>query len=98
MTYLYTPPTWMNPIRMEGSLVLDGVRTSTLVYRQGGVWHNQLNAGIDSPVVANVDVDPSGLLLMFNTPTPVPNSLFAELSAVTPADPSWSPGTLTLLP
>lgn len=97
MPYLYTPPTWNNPIPMGGALVVHGVPTSTLVYRQGGVWHNKFTAGIDDPVVASCDVDPSGLLLFFTTPTVVPNTLYAELSALTPADPSWSPGTLALI-
>jgi hypothetical protein len=97
MTYLYSPPTWRNPVLMGGALT-PKITTSTVVYRQSGVWHNQLNAYMDNPVVANCDTDPSGLLLFFTGPTPVPNSLYAELSAVTPADPSWSPGTLTLLP
>lgn len=94
MPYLYTPPSWRNPVRMGGALV-PKVTTSTLVFRLGGVWHNQLTARMDDPIVANVDVDPSGLLLFFVGPTVVPDSLYAELSAVAPADPSWTAGSLT---
>jgi hypothetical protein len=96
MTYLYTPPTWRNVQVMEGALRY-GVPTSTVVYRQAGVWHNVQIAGVDQPVVLACDVDSSGLRLFFSTPTPVPDSLFAELSAVAPADPSWTPGVLTPL-
>lgn len=75
-----------------------GITTSTLVYRQGGTWYNQLEAGMDMPDVTQVDTDAaSGLLLFFTRPTVVPDSLYAEMSAnaLTPADPSWTPGTLT---
>jgi hypothetical protein len=86
-----------------GGVLVPKITTSTLVFRIGGVWHNQLTARMDDPVVANVDVwvDPSNaantLRLFFSKPTVVPGDLYAGLSALTPADPSWSPGTLTLL-
>jgi hypothetical protein len=74
-----------------------GVSTSTLVYRMGGQWTNVQDPGMDAPVVANVDTDTSGLKLYFDRPTVVPDALFAELSGVTPSDPSWTPGSLTYL-
>jgi hypothetical protein len=74
-----------------------GVSTSTLVYRQGGQWINVQDPGMDAPVIANVDVDVSGLKLYFDRPTVVPDALFTELSGVTPSDPSWTPGSLTHL-
>lgn len=98
--YLYTPPSWRNPAPMGGALVV-GVRTSTCVYRVGGVWHNQMNAGMDNPVMANVDVidipGAGSLRLFFTKPMVVPGSLHDELAAISPADPSWTPGSLTLL-
>lgn len=95
--YLYTPPTWRYVGMVEGSLRC-GITTSTLVYRMNGVWFNQLEAGVDNPVVADVDVDPrSGMRLFFTKPMVVPGWLYDELYALEPADPSWSPGTLTLL-
>lgn len=95
--YLYTPPTWRNPIPLGGALIA-GVRTCTLVYRRNGVWVNQMEAGIDNPIVANCDVDPaSGLRLYFVRPMVIPDSIVAGLSALQPADPSWTPGSLTLL-
>ena len=108
--YLYRPPTWRNVAIIEGSLRY-GVPTSTCVYRQGGVWHNIQDAGIDQPVVADCDVwvDPDPdlslnrpaptLRLFFTKPMVVPGELHDELAAnaITPADPSWTPGSLTLL-
>lgn len=94
MSYLYTPPTMRMVTMLEGSLRV-GIPTCTVVYRLGGVWYNQATAGMDNPVVANCDVDPSGLLLFFSTPTRVPDTLQAALAALQPADPSWTPGTLT---
>ena len=95
MSYLYSPPTWRNVALMEGALRY-GVPTSTVVYRTGGVWHNVMTAGMDDPA-KTADVDSSGLVLFFTRPTVVPDSLFAEMSAnaLTPADSSWSVGTLT---
>lgn len=95
MSYLYTPPTWRNVVQLERSLRC-GVPTCTLVYRQAGVWHNIHTPGMDNPVVKSVDVDASGLVLYFDRPTVVPASLYTEMStnALTPADSSWSPGTL----
>jgi hypothetical protein len=82
---------------MGGALVV-GVTTSTCVYRMGGVWHNQMEARMDDPVVANVDVDAAtNLRLFFTKPMVVPGSLYSELSALSPADPTWAPGSLTLL-
>jgi hypothetical protein len=97
LSYLYSPPTWRNVQQMEGALRY-GVPTSTLVYRSSGVWHNTMTAGMDDPAAHSDTV--SGLLLFFTRPTVVPDSLFAEMtaSALTPADPSWTAGTLALLP
>lgn len=95
--YLYTPPTWRNPSVMAGSLRC-GVATSTVVYRLNGVWFNQMTAGMDQPVIKDCDIDEaSGLRLFFNKPMVVPGSLHDELAALQPADPSWTPGSLTLL-
>lgn len=95
--YLYRPPSWRNIVPMGGPLNI-GVTTSTVVWRQGGVWFNAMTAGIDSPVVASVDVDAgTGLRLFFNKPLVVPDTLHDELAALAPADPSWTPGSLTLL-
>lgn len=100
--YLYKPPTWRNVQVMEGALRY-GVPTSTVVYRQNGVWFNIHTAGVDQPVVADVDiwVDPNNayntLRLFFTKPMVVPGDLYAGLSALSPADPSWTAGTLTLL-
>jgi hypothetical protein len=53
---------------------------------------------MDAPVITDVDIDAAtGLRLYFTKPMVVPGSLYDELSAITPADPSWTPGTLTLL-
>lgn len=95
--YLYSPPTWRHVQVMEGALRY-GVATSTLVYRLGGVWYNQELAGIDQPVVDDCDTDAaSGLRLFFTHPIVVPGSLYDALSVLQPANPSWTPGTLTLL-
>lgn len=95
--YLYTPPTWRNSIPMEGALVI-GFPVSTLVYRLGGTWHNQLNGDPDNPVVADCDIESTtGLLLYFTTPVVVPDALHDELAALAPADPNWTPGVLTLI-
>ena len=83
--------------QMEGALRYY-IDTSTTVYRVAGVWHNISSPGEGNPDVSSCDIDAaSGLLLYLNTPTAVPDSLHDELAALTPADPSWSPGTLTLL-
>ena len=96
MSYLYTPPTYRIVATVQNSLRY-GITTTTLVYRQGGQWTNVQDPGMDAPVVANVDVDTTGLKLYFDRPTVVPDTLFTELSGVTPADPSWTPGSLTSL-
>lgn len=95
MPYLYKPPTWRNVVMLKGSLRA-GITTSTCVYRQNGVWHNVLSTGMDNPVVADCDVV-AGLLLFFTKPMVVPDELHDELAALEPADPSWTPGSLTLL-
>lgn len=95
--YLYKPPTWRNQATIRGALRY-GVTTSTVVWRSGGVWFNSLEGGIDSPVDTAVDVDAAtGLRLFFNKPMVIPGSLHDELAALQPADPSWTPGSLTLL-
>lgn len=93
MSYLYSPPTWRHAFSLDGALIA-GITTSTCVYRQAGVWYNTLDAGPD--VVPDTE---SGTLLFFTRPTVVPDALQAELAAnaITPADASWSPGTLTLV-
>lgn len=95
MSYLYTPPTWRHMFKLEGALVA-GITTSTCVYRQGGVWHQVIGPGMDVFDVP-IDTDGTGLVLLFTRPTVVPDSLYTELSAngITPADASWTPGTLT---
>lgn len=102
--YLYKPPTWRNVFVFErGHALRAGITTSTCVYRIDGVWYNVQSPGMDDPVVADVDVwvDPSNaanqLRLFFVRPMVVPGALYDELAAITPADPSWTPGSLTLL-
>ena len=96
MSYLYTPPSYRIVSLFPGARVLRfGITTSTVVYRQGGVWHNQSTAGMDNPVISACDVDTSGLLLFFDRPTVVPDSLHDALAALQPADPSWTAGSLT---
>jgi hypothetical protein len=95
--YFYKPPTYRMVQTMQGSLRY-GVNTSTTVYRLNGTWFNVQDAGMDAPVITDVDVDAAtGLRLYFTKPMVVPDTIYAELSALTPADPSWTPGTLTLL-
>jgi hypothetical protein len=95
--YLYRPPSWRYVETMQGSLRY-GITTSTVVYRLNGVWHNEMTAGMDQPVIADCDVDEqSGLRLFFYKPMVVPDWLHDELAAIEPADPSWTPGSLTLL-
>lgn len=95
--YLYKPPTWRNVVPMGGALN-PGITTSTCVYRQDGVWHNVITAGMDNPVVTDCDVDAAtGLRLFFTKPMVVPGSLHDELAAIEPAEDSWTPGSLTLL-
>lgn len=97
MSYLYTPPTWRNVTQLEGSLRV-GFPVSVCVYRQGGVWTQVISPGMNVFDVP-IDVDSSGLTLLFTRPTVVPNSLVPELTAngLTPADASWTAGTLTLV-
>lgn len=95
--YLYSPPTWRMTTQLEGGLVV-GFPVSTLVYRMAGTWYNQLEGYADNPVVADIDVDPdTSLLLYFTGPVVVPGTLHDGLSALEPADPSWTPGSLMLL-
>ena len=96
MTYLYSPPTWRHEEILEGSLRF-GITTSTCVYRQSGVWHNVQMPGMD--VFDNPLDTEFGIELFFTRPTQVPDTLVAELTAnaLTPADPSWTAGTLTPL-
>ena len=95
--YLYRPPTYKMHQQMQGALRYY-IDTSTTVYRVGGVWHNIANPGESAPDVSLCDVDAaSGMRLYWNKPMVVPGSLHDELAALTPADPSWSVGTLTLL-
>lgn len=96
--YLYAPPQWQNVTVIAGMALRTKIPTSTTVYRLGGVWHNVLSPGMDQPVISDVDVDPdTGLRLYFTKPMVVPGSLHDELAALQPADPSWTPGSLTLL-
>ena len=98
--YLYTPPTWRNVGMMEGSL-RSGVATSTIVYRQNGVWHNVFDQGFSNPDVADCDVylQPNGqpMTLFFTKPTVIPGDLVTGLQAMTKGDPSWTDATFTLL-
>lgn len=97
--YLYTPPMMRMVYKFPGAWALRfGINTSTIVYRQDGVWHNIAVAGMDNPVVADCDVDAqSGMLLFFNKPMVVPGWLADELVEIEPADLSWSFSTLTQL-
>lgn len=94
-SYMFTPPTYRFVEILQGSLRF-GITTCTVVYRQGGQWHNLVTPGMDNPVIAQVD-KLGDQLLYFDRPTPVDGSLYNELSALTPADPSWTPQTLVLL-
>lgn len=94
--YLYTPPTYRQFFVMKGAL-RSYIDVSTTVYRLGGTWFNVLVPGIDSPVIADLDVASDGTLCCFNTPAFVPNELHDGLAALLPADSSWTPGTLTAL-
>jgi hypothetical protein len=97
MTYLYKPPTWRNAASLAGSLVY-GITTSTIVYRQAGIWINIQSAGFDAPKMSDVDVEPrTHLLLFFDRPSIVPDEVQPGLAALQPADPSWTPGSLVLL-
>lgn len=99
--YLYRPPTWRKSQMMHSWALRYSVPISTCVYRIGGVWHNVMQPGMDDPVVDDVDTitSPNGMpfRLMFVKPTVVPDDLYDGLLALQPADPSWTPGTLTLL-
>lgn len=101
MTKLFTPPTYQLRTILESALRTK-VTVSTTVYRSGGVWHNVSNPGWGAPDIATqVDVDtdtPSGIKLYFYTPTVVSDAIAADLTAnggLTPADPTWTVGTLT---
>lgn len=88
--YYYQPPTYRVPVMTEG-WPLGGFQRSTLVYRLNGVWVNQVAAGTDNPDPNTVDVDAaSGLRLFFTKPMVVPGWLYDELSAIEPADPSYT--------
>lgn len=95
MSHLYTPPTWRHVGMLRGSLTF-GITTCVCVYRQGGVWYQVTTAG---PQVFDLAIDTdaaTGTYLFFTRPTSVPDSLVAELTAnaLTPADSSWTAGTL----
>lgn len=92
MPYLYTPPQYKMVQMVEGALRYK-ISTSTSVYRIGGVWINALTPSQD--IVGECDVDPSGLVLFFATPTVVPDTLHDALAAVQPANSAWTAGTLT---
>ena len=95
--YLYTPPLYYRHQVMRGALRYR-ISTSTTVYRLGGVWNNVLSPGISNPDPAACDVEPrTGLRLYFNKPVVVPVEIHDELAALEPADPTWTPGSLTLL-
>lgn len=93
---LYTPPQWRNYRQIEGSLRYS-VPTSYCVYRKGGVWHSTITPGIDE--LTGFDTDPAtGLQLVFYTPTIIPNSLVAELTAFgPPAVGTTTAGTITIV-
>jgi hypothetical protein len=98
--YLYTPPQWRNAQGPPFGQMRYGFPTSTCVYRTGGVWHNTLVSGPDDPY-KTADTDPvSGQKLFFVTPTVISGVLHDEMAAqaLTPSDPKWTPGTLTLVP
>ena len=81
MANLYSPPTWNNVSVLRGSLRVKQP-TCYLVYRQGGVWNSVQSPGMGTPDVTQVDTDAaSGLKLFFYTPTIIPNSLVAQLTA-----------------
>lgn len=95
--WLYTPPQWILVSQVMGALC-SKVPVSTLVYRMNGTWVNQMGAYMDNPVIKNVDVDAAtGLLLYFDRPRVVPGTLYNELLALAPADPTWTQGTLVQL-
>jgi hypothetical protein len=95
MTYLFTPPTFRMVAIMRRSLRC-GVPTCTGVWRIDGTWFNSSTAGVGNPDETTIDVDaPTGIKLYFGRPTLVPDSLVSVLTpALTPADPTWTPGTL----
>lgn len=103
MSYRFSPPTWNRILQMEGALVLNVCPVSTLVYRSGGTWFNVQMPGIGQPDVATqVDTDATtGILLFFTRPTVIPDSLATDPNgpgvATTPADPTWTPGSLVHL-
>lgn len=92
---LYTPPQWRAVAMMTGSLRVS-VPVSTCVYRRGGVWHNVQVAGEQDVTGIDVWTDPDDasvqLVLFFTGPVLVPDAIQSDLAAITPADPSWSPG------
>lgn len=94
MSYLYTPPMWRHTALFpEAWALIYGFMVSTCVYRLGGVWTNIQTPGMDNPVVADCD-RVGDLLLFFDRPTVVPDSLHDELAALEAADPSWTDPTL----
>lgn len=96
-TYLYRPPTYKYKAVLVGSLTCY-IDTCTTVYRIGGIWTNTVSPGMSSPSPADCDIESTtGLLCYFNTPTVVPSTLVAGLTALAPADSSWTSGTLTAL-
>ena len=76
---LYTPPQWRNYQTMEGSLRYS-VPTSFCVYRKAGVWYSTQSPGVGELTGFDTDAA-SGLQLVFYTPTVIPSSLVAELTA-----------------
>ena len=80
MSQLYSPPTWRNVQTLVGSLRY-GIPTNYCVYRKGGSWYSSVSPGIG-------ELD--GADYVFTTPTVVPDSLVAELTA-------FGQGTLTPL-
>jgi hypothetical protein len=98
--YLYAPPSYEQHAIMHKALRYH-TTVSTTVYRIGGVWHNVLTPGQGAPDPAACDVirpnTSTALRLYFNKPMVIPDDIHDELAALQPADPSWTPGVLTLL-
>lgn len=94
---IFSPPQWQNVIVIAGRGLRVSIPTSTTVYRQGGTWFNVLSPGMSLPDVSACDPSPDGGVMYYSRPTKVSDaSLIADITAhaLTPADPSWSPGTL----
>jgi hypothetical protein len=94
---IFSPPQWQNVTVIAGMALRTKIPTSTTVYRQGGVWYNVLSPGMSLPDVNACDPSPDGGVMYYSRPTPVSDAgLIADLTAhaLTPADPSWTPGTI----